>query len=140
MSTLIILGLVATLAAACVALIVVTIAALRRGVEPSDLAAFVPGVARLFFRLLRDQSIPLRVRGRILIAVVYNAQPINLIPDFVPVIGFADNLIVTAWALKSTVRRAGREVIARNWSGSEAGLAMVFRLAGLEEQPREEPS
>ena len=131
----ILVGLFTALAAACAALTVGSIVAVRRGAEPSDLAAVVPGVARLLFRLLRDRSIPLRVRARILIAVAYNVQPINLIPDFVPVLGFADNLIVTGWALRSTVRGAGREVVARNWNGSQAGLAMVFRLAGLEEQP-----
>jgi uncharacterized membrane protein YkvA (DUF1232 family) len=131
----ILVGVVATLATACVVMTAAAMVAVRRGAEPSDVAAFIPGVARLLFRLLRDRSIPLRIRARILIAVAYNAQPINLIPDFVPVIGFADNVIVTAWALRSTVRGVGREVVADNWSGSPAGLVMVFRLAGLEEQP-----
>ena len=128
----ILVGLGTAAAAACVAVIVGVVAATRRGAEPSELAALLPGVARLFLRLLRDPSIPLRVRARILIAVAYNIQPINLIPDFVPVIGFADNVIVTGWALRSTVRKAGREVVVRNWTGTEAGLWMVFRLAGLE--------
>ena len=84
-------------------------------------------------RLLRDQSIPLCIGARILIAVAYNVQPINLIPDFVPVIGLADNVIVTAWALRSTGQRVGREGVAKHWSGSPAGLATVFRLARLQE-------
>jgi uncharacterized membrane protein YkvA (DUF1232 family) len=84
-------------------------------------------------RLLHDRSIPLRVRARILIAVAYNVQPINLIPDFVPVIGLVDIVIVIAWALRSTVRRAGREVIVRHWNGSQEGLATLLRLAGVEE-------
>lgn len=127
-------GLATAAAAACVALIVGAMIAVRRGAAPADLAALLPGVARLLVRLLRDRSIPLRVRARILVAVAYNIQPINLIPDFVPVIGFADNVVVTAWALRSTVRGAGGEVVVRHWSGSPAGLEMVFRLAGLKER------
>lgn len=131
----ILVGLATAALAACVAVIAGAMVAVRRGAAPADLAALLPNVARLLLRLLRDRSIPLRVRARILIAVAYNVQPINLIPDFVPVIGFADNLIVTGWALRSTVRRAGREVVVRNWTGTHAGLSMVFRLAGLEERP-----
>lgn len=128
-------GLLTAAAAACFVLVAGAFVAVRRGAAPADLAALLPSVARLFLRLLRDRSIPLRVRARILVAVAYNVQPINVIPDFVPVIGFVDNVVVTAWALRSTVRRAGREVVVRHWSGSPAGLAMVFRVAGLEERP-----
>jgi uncharacterized membrane protein YkvA (DUF1232 family) len=128
------LGLAAAAVAACAAFVVAAVVLVRRGAAPTDVAGFVPSLARLSFRLLRDRSIPLRVRARLLIAVAYTAQPINLIPDFVPVIGFADNLIIFGWALKSTVQRAGRDAIVRHWSGSEAGLVAVFRLAGLEER------
>lgn len=131
----ILVGLATAAVAACVVVIAGATFAVRRGAAPADLAALLPSVARLLLRLLRDRSIPLRVRARILIAVAYNVQPINLIPDFVPVIGFADNLIVTGWALRSTVRRAGRDAVVRNWSGTQAGLGMVFRLAGLHERP-----
>ena len=132
-----VLGLAITLVAGCVAMAAGAAVAIRRGAAPPELPAFIPSVARLLLRLLLDRSIPLRVRARILVAVAYNAQPINLIPDFVPVIGFADNVIVTAWALRSTARRVGREVVVKHWSGSQAGLAMVLRLAGLQEQPLE---
>jgi uncharacterized membrane protein YkvA (DUF1232 family) len=131
----ILVGLAIAAATACVAVFAGAMVAVRRGAAPADLVGLLPSVARLLVRLLRDRSIPLRVRARILIAVAYNVQPINLIPDFVPVIGFADNVIVTGWALRSTIRRAGREVVVRNWSGTHAGLSMVFRLAGLEERP-----
>lgn len=131
----ILVGLVITLAAGCAAVTAAAVVAVRRGAAPAELAALVPNVARLMLRLMRDRSIPLRVRARILIAVAHNAQPINVIPDFVPVVGFADNVVVTAWAIRSTVKRVGREVVAEYWTGSQAGLAMVFRLSGLEEQP-----
>jgi len=48
----------------------------------------------LLVRLSQDRSIPLRVRARIYVAIDYNVQPINLIPDFIPVIGLVDNVIV----------------------------------------------
>jgi uncharacterized membrane protein YkvA (DUF1232 family) len=68
-----------------------------------------------------------------MIAVAYNAQPINLIPDFVPVIGLLDNVLVVGWALRSTIRGAGRESIDRHWNGSPDGLATLYRLIRLED-------
>jgi uncharacterized membrane protein YkvA (DUF1232 family) len=53
------------------------------------------------------------------------------VPDFVPVLGYADDVVVVAWALRSVVRRAGREALTRHWPGEPAGLAVVGRLAGL---------
>ncbi len=99
-----------------------------------DLARLVPDLARLLARLLRDRRIPLAVRARVLVAVAYNVQPLNLIPDFVPVIGLVDNVLVIAWALRSTVRRAGREAIVEHWPGTADGLEIVLRLGGLEQR------
>lgn len=57
--------------------------------------------------------------------------PIDLVPDFVPVLGYADDAIVAAVALRRVVRIAGVDAIDRQWTGSAAGRAVVRRLAGL---------
>ena len=59
-----------------------------------DLAKVFPNSLRLALALYRDPALPRSVRWRLRIAIIYNLQPINLIPDFIPVIGFADNAIV----------------------------------------------
>ena len=116
-----------------VLLVVGAIHAVRRGEALRDIAMLVPSLARLLARLARDETLPLRVRARIYAAIAYNVQPINLIPDFVPVVGMVDNVVVILWALHGTVRGAGREAIVRNWTGTPEGLATLFRLARLEE-------
>jgi uncharacterized membrane protein YkvA (DUF1232 family) len=126
----VLIGLGATLAASCLVLGAVTVRAVRRGANLTELARLVPDLARLLVRLSTDRAIPVRVRGRIFVAIAYNVQPINLIPDFVPIIGLADNVLVTVWAVRSTVRGVGHEVIRRHWTGTPAGLAMLLRFAG----------
>jgi hypothetical protein len=49
------------------------------------------------------------------------------------VIGLLDNVLVVGWALRSTIRGAGREAIVRHWNGSPEGLAALYRLMRLEE-------
>jgi uncharacterized membrane protein YkvA (DUF1232 family) len=71
------------------------------------------------------------VRWRLLVLLAYLASPIDLIPDFVPVLGIADDAIVAACILRSVVRRAGTEALDRHWAGTTDGLQAVYRLAGM---------
>lgn len=108
--------------------------------RPDELTArgalrLLPDVLRLVRRLASDRSLPRGVRVRLWLLLAYLLSPIDLVPDFVPVLGYADDVVVVAWALRSLVRRAGRDALERHWPGEPAGLAVVHRLAGL--TPRE---
>ena len=102
-----------------------------RGQSVADLARVFPHCLRLAAVLYRDPAMPRSVRWRLRIALIYNIQPINLIPDFIPVIGFADNVVVLAWALRSTMRIAGAEAVGRHWRGSPTALATLYRAVRL---------
>jgi uncharacterized membrane protein YkvA (DUF1232 family) len=111
------------------------LAALWRA-RPDDLTArgalrLLPDVLRLVRRLAADRALPRAVRIRLWLLLAYLVSPLDLVPDFIPVIGYADDVVVVAWALRSVVRRAGREALIRHWPGEPAGLAAVGRLAGL---------
>jgi uncharacterized membrane protein YkvA (DUF1232 family) len=104
--------------------------------RPDELTArgalrLLPDVLRLVRRLAADGSLPRGVRVRLWLLLAYLVSPIDLVPDFVPVLGYTDDVVVVAWALRSVVRRAGREALTRHWPGEPAGLAAVGRLAGL---------
>jgi uncharacterized membrane protein YkvA (DUF1232 family) len=71
------------------------------------------------------------VRLRLLLLIGYLALPIDLIPDFIPVLGYADDAIIVALALRSVARTAGPEALTRHWPGTPTGLEIVQRLVGL---------
>jgi uncharacterized membrane protein YkvA (DUF1232 family) len=52
------------------------------------------------------------------------------------VLGYADDAIVVAIALRSITRRAGPEAIEQHWPGTPEGLATLLALAGLRRTPR----
>jgi uncharacterized membrane protein YkvA (DUF1232 family) len=125
------IGLATSLVAAVAALLIATVVARPRGLSPGELLRVYPDLVRLLASLSRDHRVGRAVRWRLLVALVYNAQPFNLIPDFVPVIGFADNVVVIAWAVRSAIRTSGPAVVLSNWSGSGAGFALVCRLCRM---------
>lgn len=95
-----------------------------------ELATLLPNLLYLFRGLLRDPRVPRGTRGLVLLAVIWIASPIDLIPEFVPVAGPLDDAIIAALVLRAVLRSAGREVVAEHWRGEPATLERLIRLSG----------
>jgi uncharacterized membrane protein YkvA (DUF1232 family) len=65
---------------------------------------------------------------RLWLLLAYLAMPIDLVPDVLPGVGDADDVVVIGAALRSVVRRAGPDIVARRWPGTPDGLAALWRL------------
>jgi uncharacterized membrane protein YkvA (DUF1232 family) len=96
-----------------------------------ELLRLLPDVIRLVRRLAGDRTLPRGVRVRLWLLMVYLAVPIDLVPDFLPVVGHADDAIVVALVLRSVVRRAGGAAVERHWPGTPEGLAALRRASRL---------
>ena len=96
-------------------------------------ARIVPDTVRLVRRLAADRSVARGVRFRLWFLLGYLVFPIDLIPDVVPVIGFADDALVTSLVLRSVVRRAGAGAVRAHWPGTPDGLDALGRLCRLPE-------
>jgi len=90
-----------------------------------------PDLVRLVRRLAADPTVPRGVRIRLTVLLGYLLLPIDLVPDFIPVLGYADDAIITTLVLRAVVRTAGADALARHWPGTPAGLATLHRLARL---------
>jgi uncharacterized membrane protein YkvA (DUF1232 family) len=82
-------------------------------------------MVKLLYRLLRDPRVPRRTKLVVGAAVAYLVSPIDLIPEFVPVIGFADDLLLMAFAINHMVEVAGEDVVLEHWDGSRDLLELV---------------
>ena len=91
----------------------------------------LPDVIRLLTRLARDRTVPFVARAWLWGLLAYLAMPIDLVPDFVPVLGYADDAILVLVALRAVARQAGREKLAEHWPGTPDGLAALERLARI---------
>jgi uncharacterized membrane protein YkvA (DUF1232 family) len=120
-------GLLLLWLALVIALLVVRPADLR----VKDVLRLLPDSLVLLRRLAADRELPRGVRIRLWLLLVYLILPIDLIPDFIPVLGYADDAIIVALALRSVTRRAGPTALDKHWPGTTEGLQAVRRLAGI---------
>jgi uncharacterized membrane protein YkvA (DUF1232 family) len=115
-----------------VALYAIAVAALASTGHRDDAAAlarFVPDCVVLFQRLLSDPRVAWWRKGVLVLAIVYLASPIDLVPDFIPIAGQVDDVIVMALALRVVLRGSGPTLLAEHWPGPPSSLAVIGRLA-----------
>jgi len=120
------LGVALGLMLASWALLVVLAKRLPPGVL-RDLAAFIPDCVTTIRRLRKDPRVPRRAKIAIVIAGLWVASPIDLIPEFLPVIGPLDDIVVVALALRYAARQVPREVLLAAWPGERR---ILDRLLG----------
>ena len=107
-------------AAALVALSWVTLVLLARRLPPGlarDLAAFLPACVTAARRLRTDPRVPRRAKLALLVAIAWVLSPIDLIPEFLPVIGPLDDVVVVVLVLRYAARAVPREVLLTAWPG-----------------------
>lgn len=130
------IGVAAGLLFVWLALVVVLLVTRPRGGLLREALRVLPDALRLVHRLAMDETLPRGVRIRLGLLLAYLAFPIDLIPDFIPVLGYADDAIVVIAVLRGVVRRAGPDVVRAHWPGTEDGFAAVARLTGLDQPAR----
>lgn len=126
-----IIGILIALIAAWGMLVLLLLLVRPKGSLLREAIRLLPDTIRLLRRLAGDRELPSGVRVRLWLLFVYLAIPMDLIPDFIPVIGYADDAIIVCAVLRAVVRRAGIEALRHHWPGTADGFAALARLAGL---------
>ena len=121
-----VLGLVAVWAGLLVLLWLVR----PRDVALRELVGVVPDLLRLVRDLLGDRTVPRGVRLALAGLLAWLISPIDLVPEFVPILGPLDDVIVAVLVLRYVRRRLGEEALHARWRGSEASFTLLARLLG----------
>src|SRR3990170_3742456 len=118
-------------------LVLIVVVWVRRPAEGAlqESIRLLPDSVRLLRRLAADRTLHRGVRIRLWLLFAYLAFPLDLVPDFIPVIGYADDVVIVTAVLRSVVRRAGADAIRRHWPGTPEGLTALWRLARLAGDP-----
>jgi uncharacterized membrane protein YkvA (DUF1232 family) len=124
----VIISVSAALLLSWLALIVALAIRRPKGSLLKEALRLLPDLLRLLKRLTTDRTLPVGVRVRVALLFVYLALPIDIIPDFVPVLGYADDAIIVILVLRSVCRRVSVEELRAAWPGSDDGFAALQRL------------
>ena len=89
----------------------------------------LPALAVMLARLVKDPALPRSVKIALAAAVVYLASPIDLVPDFIPFVGWIDDLLLAAVVLDGVLNFVERDLLLRYWPGTERSLDALARTA-----------
>ena len=85
----------------------------------------LPNLVKLGYRLVRDPRVPVKHKAFLGGALAYLVAPVDLIPDFIPFIGRADDLLMRAFALNAMFEAAGEAIVHEHWDGTGDVLEIV---------------
>lgn len=108
-----------------------------------DLAGFLPACVTLVRRLRADPRVPWQAKAAVVVAGLWVLSPIDLLPEFLPVIGPLDDVVVVALAPRYAARRVPREVLLEAWPGEprllERLIGTLAKHPAEPEAPQDEP-
>lgn len=126
------IGIVVGVALVWAALVLLLWLLRPKDVAARDLIRVVPDLLRLLKSVITDREAPLDVRLVLVGVVAWIISPIDLIPEFIPVIGPLDDLVVAIVALRYTRRRMGLVALRQRWRGTDDGFDLITRVIGRE--------
>jgi uncharacterized membrane protein YkvA (DUF1232 family) len=97
----------------------------------TDAALLIPNILKLVGRLLVDPRVPRRAKITMGMAAAYVMSPVDLIPEIIPVVGWADDILILMFAIDSLIDRAGSEIVDEHWDGPGDLLSLVREVVGL---------
>lgn len=97
----------------------------------TDAVLMMPNIIKLVGRLLRDPRVPRRAKITLGLAAAYVVSPIDLIPEVIPVIGWADDVVIMMFAIDSLIERAGHDVVQEHWDGPGDLLGLVRDVVAI---------
>src|SRR5437867_2347537 len=102
-----------------------------RRLAARELATLLPNLIRLFKDLAADPRVPRRAKVVLAVAAIWLISPIDLLPEFIPVLGPLDDAVVAALALRYLIRRAGLDAVRDHWRGDPSTLDAILRAARI---------
>ena len=124
------LSIVVALGVLWVVLLVIFWMLRPKGISVREILGVVPDVVRLLRSVIGDRSAPLDVRLVLVGLLAWILSPIDLIPEFIPVLGPLDDVVVAVVAMRYVRRRIGVDDLRRRWAGTDDGFALLLRVIG----------
>lgn len=94
-----------------------------------ELLRALPLIGRVVIRLATDPTLPRAAKIALGAAALYLASPIDLVPDFIPLLGYLDDLLLAAIVMDGVLNYVDRSLVLRYWPGRPESLEKIARVA-----------
>ena len=91
-----------------------------------DAVKSLPQIAKLAWRVVRDDRIPKWIRGGLIGTAAYLVLPFDLVPDWIPVLGQMDDLLVITIGVRTLLRRVPEPILREHWDGDADLLEKIL--------------
>lgn len=91
-------------------------------------AMILPDIMALLWRLFRDKRVKAKVKIMVAGVIAYLASPLDIVPDFIPLVGKIDDVAIAFFALNAIINEVPKEIILQNWQGEE-DIALLTKEA-----------
>ena len=102
-----------------------------RKTDARAIGGFIPDCLVFFKNLIKDSDVPMPYKVMLFLLLGSLISPIDLIPDFIPVVGQLDDAVLIMLALRYIIKRIGKESAVKHWPGPEKSLLVLLKLSGL---------
>lgn len=99
-----------------------------------DYLLLLPDFVALLIRLAKDSRIPSTQKIMVGGIILYVISPIDIIPDFIPVLGLADDLLLVVYGLNTILNEIDVNIVREHWSGSEDLLELLRNATDIAEK------
>jgi uncharacterized membrane protein YkvA (DUF1232 family) len=94
-----------------------------------ELLLLLPRLAGLIASLLGDRDVPRTAKVALAAVAVYLASPVDLLPDFIPFLGYLDDVLLVAVVVDGLLNFVDRSLLLRYWPGDPRTLDSVAAVA-----------
>jgi uncharacterized membrane protein YkvA (DUF1232 family) len=98
----------------------------EREASTRDLVFALPDIAKLLWKVVRDKRVPMHVRGGLVGVAAYLALPVDVVPDWIPVLGQLDDVMLLTVGVRTLLRRVPEKILREHWSGERRVLETLL--------------
>lgn len=98
----------------------------QRDVVTRDLVFALPEILKLLWNVIRDKRVPMLVRGGLVGIGAYLALPFDVVPDWLPVLGQVDDVVMLTVGVRAMLRQVPEPVIREHWTGEKRILEAIL--------------
>lgn len=108
-----------------------------------EYAMLIPDIVALLWRLFKDSRVDSKTKAKVAAVMGYLAMPIDILPDFIPLVGSIDDIAVAFYGLNAILNEVPEEIIMENWQGKgdiiiivKKGVKTISRFVGADKVDR----